>query len=441
MSEREEVVTAPVPGAILCRLRPVLSAGALPRNLFISAFFCVLASGPVASQDQKMPADGAERIQLANGITYSILSKGEPGTRPMPGDRVRFHYSGWMQDGTLFETSRRGEKPLERILGVGMPKAWSLALGLMTKGTRAKFAVPASLCFGKWGSPGNPPDAPPVPPDSPVVFEFELDSFEKAVVLPVFRVPGKDELKATSSGLKYQILSKAPKTAVDTPKSRGRFTVAFSMFNERSNLVVTSRLPQIAHMTGRLVGRLDGPAFLAEAIGMLHLGERIRFEVAPEDCYGKTDRGYLCPPNSRTYWDLELLELGAAPVSQPVPAFAKLARGARLKTTSGLSYEVVKQGTGAAVQQDAEIELHFAGWQANGRLFEESYSKGLPLSFAVSDAKVIKAWTEGLQLMREGSVYRFVVPPALGYGTLGNPGLGIGPNRVLYFHIEVLRVL
>lgn len=361
--------------------------------------------------------------------------------RPGPGDRVRFHYSGWMHDGTLFETSRRSETPLDRILGVGMPKAWSVALGLMTKGTRAKFAVPSNLCFGKWGSPGNPPDAPPVPPDTAVVFEFELDSFEKGIVLPSFRLPGKDELKVTSSGLKYQILSKAPPTSIETPKSRGRFTVEFSMFNARSNLVVTSRLPQIAPMTGRLTGELDGPPFLAEAIGMLHLGERIRFEVAPEACYGKVDRGYLCPPNSRTYWDLELLALEAAPQPQAVPSFRRPARGTRLKTQTGLTYEVLEKGVGAPLSKDARIEIHFAGWQSNGRLFEESYSKGLPLSFVIGDPKVIAGWTEGLQLMREGAVYRFVVPSSLGYGTLGKRDLGIGPNRVLYFQIEVIRIL
>lgn len=393
------------------------------------------------AQDQKMPKDGPKVEKLANGLSYSVLTKGDGGARPAPGDRVRFHYSGWFEDGTLFETSRRRTEPLEQILGVGMPKAWILGLGLMSKGARFKVAVPPELCFGKWGSPGRPPEVPPVPPDTPVVFEFVLYSFEKAVKLPTFELPDAASQKTTASGLKYQILVPAPDRATETPKNRGRFTVEFSMFNDRSELVVTSRHPQLGHMTGRLVASLDGPEFLVEAIGMLHLGEHVRFAVPPGLCYGKTDRGYLCPPDSVTYWDLQLLRLEPAPQPLPVPEFRKPDRRQQRRTKSGLRYEIVKPGKGPLVTADSKVGLHFAGWQTNGRLFEESFSKGIPLVVRVSEARLIPGWTEGLQLMRSGSIFRFAIPSRLGYGTLGKPDLKIGPNRVLYFEIELLRIL
>lgn len=388
-----------------------------------------------------MPKDGPVVEKLANGLSYSVLHKGEGGARPAPGDLVRFHYSGWFEDGTLFETSRRREKPLEQILGVGMPKAWVLGLGLMTKGARFKVAVPPELCFGKWGSKGRLPEVPAVPPNTPVVFEFQLDSFEKTITLPAFSLPELVDQKTTISGLRYEILKPPKDPTSATPKNRGRFTVEFSMFNDRSQLVVTSRLDQVAHMTGRLAGPLEGPAFLSEAIGMLRVGECVRFEVASELCYGKTDRGYLCPPNSLTFWDLQLLKLEPAPRPMPVPEFGKLGRTTQKPTSSGLRYEVLTEGKGPLAKADSEVELHFAGWQTNGRLFEESFSEGLSLSFRVSDPKVIPGWAEGLQLMRAGSIFRFAIPARLAYGTLGKRDLGIGPNRTLYFHIELVRIL
>lgn len=403
--------------------------------------FAAVLAGAVSAQDQAMPKDGPKVEKLANGLSYSVLTEGDGGARPVPGDRVWFHYSGWFEDGTLFETSRRRSKPLEQVLGIGMPKAWVLGLGLMSKGARFKVSVPPELCFGKWGSPGQPPEVPPVPPDTPVVFEFELDSFEKAIKLPTFELPDAAQQKTTAGGLKYQILVPAPEQSTETPKNQARFIVEFSMFNGRSQLVVTSRHPQIGHMTGRLVGRLDGPPFLAEAIGMLRVGERVRFAVPPELCYGKTDRGYLCPPDSVTYWDLQLLELAPAPQPLPVPEFRKLNRKLQKRTKSGLRYEIIKPGTGPRVAASSKVELHFAGWQTNGRLFDQSFRNGVPLGVGVSDPKLIPAWTEGLQLMRAGSVFRFAIPPRLGYGTLGKPDLKIGPNRALYFQIELLRIL
>jgi FKBP-type peptidyl-prolyl cis-trans isomerase FklB len=107
------------------------------------------------------------------------------------------------------------------------------------------------------------------------------------------------------------------------------------------------------------------------------------------------------------------------------------------RTPSGLGYQVVKQGQGKKPGPAETVSVHYAGWLENGKLFDSSYARGQPASFPLN--RVIAGWTEGLQLMPEGSTYRFVIPPELGYGRRGAPP-AIGPDATLVFLVELLSV-
>ena len=129
--------------------------------------------------------------------------------------------------------------------------------------------------------------------------------------------------KVSASGLKFEILREG--RGEKTSKGQ-RFTVEFSMFNERGQLVATSLAPETGRIVGRHGGGFRGPAFLPEAIGMMRVGESMRFEVPPALCYGKEGNGHLVPPDSLTFWELSLLKLAAAPKPRAVPEFRRLAR-------------------------------------------------------------------------------------------------------------------
>ena len=109
-------------------------------------------------------------------------------------------------------------------------------------------------------------------------------------------------------------------------------------------------------------------------------------------------------------------------------------------TDSGLHYEVILEGeAGAARPTPADrVTLHYRGTLIDGSEFDSSYSRGLPATFAVTG--VIPGFSEGLQLMRVGSHYRFVIPSDLAYGPQGS-GPDIGPNATLIFEIELIEVL
>lgn len=108
-----------------------------------------------------------------------------------------------------------------------------------------------------------------------------------------------------------------------------------------------------------------------------------------------------------------------------------------IKTTpSGLQYEILTQGTGAKPAVIDTVVVHYTGSFTNGSPFESSVASGKPVEFALN--RVIKGWTEGLQLMPQGSKYKFYIPHNLAYGVNDNGPITGG--SVLIFEIELLNI-
>jgi len=105
-------------------------------------------------------------------------------------------------------------------------------------------------------------------------------------------------------------------------------------------------------------------------------------------------------------------------------------------TASGLQYEVLTQGTGAQAKASDTVEVHYEGKLTDGTVFDSSVARGQPASFRLD--QVIVGWTEGVQLMKVGSKYRFTIPAVLAYGEMGAGT--IPPNSVLVFDVELLKV-
>lgn len=117
---------------------------------------------------------------------------------------------------------------------------------------------------------------------------------------------------------------------------------------------------------------------------------------------------------------------------------AENAKKEGVKTTaSGLQYEVITEGSGTGPKATDTVTVHYKGTLINGETFDSSYDRGQPVSFPLQN--VIPGWTEGLQLMKPGAKYKFVIPSALAYGERG-AGAKIGPNSTLIFEVELLNL-
>lgn len=105
-------------------------------------------------------------------------------------------------------------------------------------------------------------------------------------------------------------------------------------------------------------------------------------------------------------------------------------------TASGLQYEVLTEGTGPKpTGSTARVTVHYEGRLINGTVFDSSYKRNQPASFGLN--QVISGWTEGVQLMPQGSKYRFFIPSDMGYGSRGAGS--IPPNSTLIFDVELLQ--
>jgi FKBP-type peptidyl-prolyl cis-trans isomerase FklB len=104
---------------------------------------------------------------------------------------------------------------------------------------------------------------------------------------------------------------------------------------------------------------------------------------------------------------------------------------------SGLQYVILAEGKGKQPKATDTVTVQYRGTLIDGTEFDSSYKRGQPATFALN--QVIKGWTEGVQLMKEGGKIRLFVPSELAYGDRG-AGAQIGPNTTLMFEVELLSV-
>ena len=107
-------------------------------------------------------------------------------------------------------------------------------------------------------------------------------------------------------------------------------------------------------------------------------------------------------------------------------------------TASGLQYKVLKEGTGKSPKATDEVVVHYKGTFIDGKEFDSSYKRGEPAEFPLN--RVIRCWTEGVQMMKPGGKAKLICPPAMAYGERGAGGV-IPPNATLHFEIELLSVV
>lgn len=172
-----------------------------------------------------------------------------------------------------------------------------------------------------------------------------------------------------------------------------------------------------------------------EGVQLMVAGEKRRFWI-PEElaCKGKEGR-----PAGMLVFDVELISFKpAAPKetsSDPTktPDDVQRAPSDAKRTASGLSYKILKPGTGTEhPERTSSVTVNYSGWTTDGKLFDSSYARREPATFRLN--RVIPGWTEGLQLMVEGEKRRFWIPEALAYA-------GQGPvNGDLVFDVELIKI-
>ena len=154
------------------------------------------------------------------------------------------------------------------------------------------------------------------------------------------------------------------------------------------------------------------------------VGEKTRFWIPEKLAY----QGKPGAPQGMLVFDVELKDI-QKPISAPADVAAPPADATT--TASGLAYKVLTKGTGTTKPTEtSKVTVHYTGWTTDGKMFDSSVQRGTPATFPLN--RVIKGWTEGVQLMVVGEKARFWIPENLAYQ--GKPG---APAGMLVFDVEL----
>ena len=107
------------------------------------------------------------------------------------------------------------------------------------------------------------------------------------------------------------------------------------------------------------------------------------------------------------------------------------------KTQSGIAYKMIKEGTGKQPKATDIVKVHYHGTLIDGTVFDSSIERGKEVEFPLD--RVIKGWTEAVQLLKEGGKIKVVIPSDLAYGDVGAPPK-IPGGATLVFEIELFEV-
>ncbi len=107
-------------------------------------------------------------VETDSGLKYEILQEGE-GTEATSGKSVAVHYTGWLEDGTKFDSSVDRNSPFSFSLGAGMViQGWDEGVNGMKIGEKRKLTIPSDLGYGASGAGGV------IPPNATLIFDVEL---------------------------------------------------------------------------------------------------------------------------------------------------------------------------------------------------------------------------------------------------------------------------
>lgn len=258
------------------------------------------ATATVAQVGGQSQATEENVVTTASGLKCVIVQEGT-GAAPKPGDLVKVHYTGTLQDGTKFDSSYDRGEPIQFILGRGQViPGWDEGIGLMKSGGKAKLIIPPDLAYGEQGAGGV------IPPNATLNFDVELVSVEAGPPPPP-DAPTKVEeadYTTTKSGLKYYDFKEGTGA---TPKAGQMASVHYTGWLEDGKMFDSSLLRGQPFTfpigAGQVIPGWD------EGVASMKVGGKRQLKIPANLAYGEKGAGGVIPPNATLIFEVELLDV------------------------------------------------------------------------------------------------------------------------------------
>ena len=242
------------------------------------------------------------------------------------------------------------------------------------------------------------------------------------------------DAKKTASGLTYKVLAAGTGTAHPLPTDKVK--VNYTGWTKDGKMFDSS----VARHEPATFGVSEVIPGWTEGLQLMTVGEKRRLWIPSTLAYGPRGMPGI-PPNSQLTFDVELLDIVVAPKPPPVPSDVAGPPASATKTASGLAYKILSPSKDpAAAKPDATsmVTVNYSGWTTDGKMFDSSVTRGQPATFPLN--RVVKGWTEGLQLMKVGDKARLWIPGKLAYEDPDRPKRPGAPQGMLVFDVELLNV-
>lgn len=235
-----------------------------------------------------------KEVTTESGLKYIDKVVGD-GELPQKGDKVKVHYTGTLEDGTKFDSSRDRNRPFEFPLGAGrVIKGWDEGLATMRVGGQRQLIIPSDLGYGSRA-------AGKIPPNSTLIFDVELLEIIKQFKDTDFDLPGKEIVLDSGLRLIEHIKGKG-----DNPQAGQKVTVHYSGFLQTGTKFDSSHdrgTPfEFVLGQGQVIKGWD------EGISQLKKGGKSTLIIPPDLGYGERGAGGVIPPNATLLFEVELVD-------------------------------------------------------------------------------------------------------------------------------------
>jgi len=397
----------------------------LPIALLLG-FLCLMTHAfaeDVALVDSWIAADDLAATAIGDqGLRYLTLTEGT-GEMLTPGFEVEVNYSGWLPDGTPFDSNTDPKfehvEPFTTIIPGRVIRGWNEGLIGMKIGEVRKLYIPSALAYGPTRRSAE------LGENQDLVFQVELLAI-RAVASPWTEEDAKGCVEGPG-GLKWKssLIGKAESSVM-----RGSIlTYDFNMWSAEGLLLDTSQKTGAEPITAEFEN-IDGR--WSNALLGLKPGERRKVWVPGELHIVEGDSEPLVV-------EIRLITLEGESIVFP---WRPDEEAQSTMTDSGLKITDLVVGEGAELTKGKTATVNYSGWLMDGTPFDSnvdpSFGHVQPFSTKIP-GQVIAGWNEGLLGMKVGGKRKLQIPPDMAYGPRGAGGV-IGPNATLVFEIELTDV-